>query len=98
MAGMSLAAARYPTQLFELALALIGLVPALIIGKRMKGGSVFLLYGIWFSAFRLWMLPLRSLPYEELITNMVYPALYITLIAIGAIVLFIVNKEKERIY
>jgi len=97
MVGMSLATARYPTQLFELSLALIGLVPALIIGKRMKGGSVFLLYGIWFSAFRLAILPLRSLPYEDLVVNAVYPALYITLIAIGVAALTFVNKETAQL-
>ena len=96
MVGMSLATARYPTQLFELALALIGLVPALMIGKKMKTGSVFLLYGIWFSAFRLTILPLRSLPYEDLIVNAVYPALYITLISIGVAVLIFVNKEATQ--
>ena len=97
MAGMSLATARYPTQLFELALALTGLVPALMIGKKMKGGSVFLIYGIWFSAFRLAILPLRSLPYEDLVINAVYPAMYLTLIAVGAFVLIFANKETAQI-
>jgi len=97
MVGMSLATARYPTQLFELALALIGLVPALMIGNKMKGGSVFLLYGIWFSAFRLAILPLRSLPYEDLIVHAIYPALYITLISIGVAVLIFINKETTQI-
>ena len=94
MVGMSLATARYPTQLFELALALTGLVPALMIGNRMKGGSVFLIYGIWFSAFRLAILPLRSLPYDDLVVNTVYPALYTTLIVIGIAVLIFVNRQK----
>jgi len=93
--GTSLPANRYPTQLFELALALLGLVPALVFGRKLKSGSRFLLYGAWFSAMRLSMLPLRSLPYPDIVNNALYPALYLTLTALGAAALILLNKKRD---
>ena len=77
--------AVYPTQLFELALALIGLIPAMLIYFRGKSpqGTAFLLYGIWFSAMRLAVLPFRSLPYPDIVIYLVYPLLYAAAIAVG---------------
>jgi len=91
--GFTLPTIRYPTQLFELALALLGLIPALLIGRKLKSGSAFLLYGAWFSAARLAILPLRSLPYTGLVKSVVYPALYIALAALGVSALILLNKK-----
>ena len=91
--GFSLPAVRYPTQLFELSLALPGLIPAILIGRRLKSGSAFLVYGAWFSAARLAVLPLRSLPYTEFVKNVVYPALYLALTALGVTTLILINNK-----
>ena len=92
---LSLPTKRYPTQLFELALALLGIIPALAVGRRLKQGSGFMLYGVWFSMARLAVLPLRSLPYDDIVTNAVYPALYLTLTALGAAALISINKRRQ---
>jgi len=94
---VALPSMRYPTQLFELALALIGLIPALVFGRRLKSCSVFLLYGAWFSLMRLVILPLRSLPYSDIIKNAAYPALYLTLTALAVIAIIIINRRQCQI-
>ncbi|HOO29255.1 MAG TPA: hypothetical protein PLU43_12385, partial [Lachnospiraceae bacterium] len=84
--------AVYPTKLFEASLALIGLIPIIRIylfrKKRIQKGVCFLLYAVWFSAMRLAVLPLRSFPYEAVITHVFYPALYLTVIAAGSLLLW----------
>ena len=72
-----------PTQLFELILALVVLIPALIVFKKKKvfpNGSAFLIYASLFCVMRLIILPLRRLPYEPWIKLYFYPAFYIILI------------------
>ena len=88
---------RYPTQLFELVLALLGLAPALVFGRRLKDGSKFLLYGTWFTVMRLVILPLRLLPYPEIVKHTIYPALYLTLTAFGIATLILINKETVEV-
>ena len=77
----------YPTQLFELGFALLGLVPVLWLYFRRKvpSGIPFLVYGIWFTAMRWVILPLRELPYPEYIVTIVYPLIYSFLIAAGCV-------------
>ena len=94
ISGIPLPTKRYPTQLFELALALLGLIPALLLGRKLKPGSRFLLYGAWFSASRLAILPLRSLPYDDIIKNTIYPALYLSLAILGVAALVITNRKR----
>jgi len=96
--GIQLQANRYPTQLFELAFALLGLVPALVFGRRLISGSKFLLYGAWFSAMRFAILPLRSLPYDDFVIRAFYPALYLTLTVLGAAALILINKKEFSPY
>lgn len=81
--------AVYPTQLFELALALLGLIPALVVHIRGKSspGTMFLLYAVLFSAMRLAILPLRSLPYPDIVTKLVYPLMYAGAVIAGIILL-----------
>ena len=94
--AFTLQAKRYPTQLFELALALFGLIPALAFGRKLSQGSTFLLYGVWFSVARIVILPLRSLPYDDIVKNAAYPALYLTLTALSAAALVFINKRRQE--
>lgn len=87
--------AVYPTQLFEAVLALVGLIPAFLVNRRRKfsAGTSFFVYGIWFTAMRWAILPLRSLPYSDGITRIFYPALYGFLILVGAFILWRINRK-----
>jgi phosphatidylglycerol:prolipoprotein diacylglycerol transferase len=87
----------FPAQLFELGLALLGLVPVLwfYFRRRLPRGGAFLLYGIWFSAMRLAILPLRSLPYSAAVSHIFYPVLYVILIIIGLAVFFWFRKKNR---
>ncbi len=92
--------AVYPTQLFELAPALLGLAPALWFYLRGKAppGTSFLLYGVWFSAMRLAILPLRGLPYPDIVTKLVYPLIYAGTAAAGVVALLrICGKAKKSL-
>ncbi len=90
---------RYPTQLFEMGLALLGLIPVLwmYFRKRLPKGTAFLFYGVWFSAMRLTILPLRSIPYPDIVVKLIYPLLYIALILIGLILIKQLYK-KAKLY
>jgi len=87
----------FPTQLFELTLALLGLAPILWLyfRRRLSQGAAFLLYGIWFSVMRLAMLPLRSLPYPTMISHIFYPVFYVLLIIIGLVALLLLYKKNR---
>jgi phosphatidylglycerol:prolipoprotein diacylglycerol transferase len=87
----------YPTQLYELSLALLGLIPVLWLyfRRRLPSGAAFLLYGTWFSALRLAVLPLRSLTYARIVVNLFYPLFYIGLI-LGGLFLFIRLYKKDK--
>ncbi|MDD4542704.1 MAG: prolipoprotein diacylglyceryl transferase [Clostridia bacterium] len=92
-----------PTQLFELILALVVIIPALIVLKKKKvfpNGSAFLIYASLFCAMRLIILPLRRLPYEPWIKLYFYPAFYIiliiTLLAIFSIRYYMKVKGKAE--
>ena len=87
----------HPTQLYELAGALIGVPLAMLLAKklRLREGARFLIYGIWFSAVRLAVLPLRELSYGETVTKTVYPAIYLALIALGIVLLAV--RESLRV-
>lgn len=88
--------AVYPTQLFEMSLALIGLIPVmwLYFRKKPRAGTVFLLYGIWFTAMRWAILPLRNLPYSETVTQVFLPLLYGGLIIAGIVLLWRTSGRK----
>jgi phosphatidylglycerol:prolipoprotein diacylglycerol transferase len=96
--GSPPSAAVYPTQLFELALALLGLIPAMWLYFRGKSppGTAFLVYGVWFSAMRLAVLPLRSLPYPPVVTALVYPLLYAGTIVAGIALLIYIHKKAKK--
>ena len=87
----------FPTQLFELTLALLGLAPILwfYFRRRLPHGAAFLLYGMWFSGMRLAILPLRSLPYPSIVSHIFYPVFYILLIIIGLVALLLLYKKNH---
>jgi phosphatidylglycerol:prolipoprotein diacylglycerol transferase len=72
----------YPTQLFELIIAALGLFLIPTLSKRfgLKTGSTAILYAMWFTAMRLGVLPLRSLPYAPFVVDVFYPVIYVTII------------------
>ena len=86
----------HPTQLYELAGALIGVPLAILLAKKLKlhDGARFLIYGTWFCAVRLAVLPLRELSYGDAVTKIVYPAIYLALIALGIVLLAV--RERKR--
>ena len=94
--SMTVAKAVHPTQLYELAGALIGIPLAILLAKklRLREGARFLIYGAWFCLMRLAVLPFRSLGYGELVTKFIYPALYLLLAALC--VLLLILREKKR--
>lgn len=79
----------HPTQLYELFGAAIGIPLTLWAVKRfhLPAGGRFLCYGVWFSAMRLAVLPLRALRYPVWVKWGVYPVLYLALIVTGAVLL-----------
>lgn len=76
---------RHPTQLYEASLALLGLIAVYWhrLRKQPPAGVSFLAYGSFFSAMRLLILPLRSLPYTQLMQSVLYPLFYLALIGVG---------------
>ncbi len=79
----------HPTQLYELILALIGIPVCLSVARRFRlpAGGRFLCYEIWFCTMRLLVLPLRSLPYPPVVKILIYPVLYLGLMAGGGLLL-----------
>ena len=77
--------AVHPTQLYELFGAAVGLPLAVWLSRCLclRPGAVFLLYGAWFSAVRLAVLPLRTLTYPDVVRNIFYPLLYLSLTILG---------------
>jgi phosphatidylglycerol:prolipoprotein diacylglycerol transferase len=85
----------HPTQLYELALAALGLPLCVWLAKRRRlpAGGLFLLYGTWFCLMRLAVLPLRSLSYPAAVKNIVYPLLYLLLAALGV---FLLLRQRKK--
>lgn len=88
----------WPTQLFELGLALLGLAVILPLVRRMKlaEGSAALMYAIWFTAARWMVLPFRLYPYSLVVTEVFYPILYGTIILVCGVLLYWRNRELEK--
>ncbi len=87
----------WPTQIFEAGLAVAGLVLILPLSRRLRlaEGSAALLYAVWFTAARWAVLPLRSLPYDSLVTGVLYPVLYGTIILTCAVILYVRSREQS---
>jgi phosphatidylglycerol:prolipoprotein diacylglycerol transferase len=88
----------YPTQIFELLLALLGLIPALWLyfRKRAPTGVPFLVYGIWFTAMRWGILYIREMPYPSYVTEIIYPVIYAAVIGCGVALLIFKMRQKIR--
>jgi len=87
----------HPTQLYELALALIGIPLCLWLVKKCRAGTggLFYIYGAWFSTMRLVVLPFRSLNYPDVVKNVVYPAIYFVLIIVGVLLFVRACRKKD---
>ena len=85
----------HPTQIYEIYGALAFLLFVLLICRKIeaKPGTRFLLYAAFFSAMRLLVLPLRSLPYPGVVTKVLYPGLYLAVIAVGIAGAFALNGK-----
>ena len=99
--ALGLAAFRqpvHPTQLYELLGAAAGIPLALWAAKRfsLPAGGRFLVYGVWFSAVRLAVLPLRALRYPGWVRWGLYPAVYLAIIAGGLLLLGRARRKKAR--
>jgi prolipoprotein diacylglyceryltransferase len=86
----------HPTQLYELAAALIGLPVCRFLTKRFRAeeGGLFSLYMAWFCLMRLMILPLRALPYAAVVTHVFYPGVYAALAILG-LVLFCRKRKRQ---
>lgn len=75
----------YPTQLYEIAGAVLALAAALLLRKWLKNrpGVFAAAFGAAFSLARLLVMPLRIWPYPDYIVRIVYPAFYALLILSG---------------
>jgi phosphatidylglycerol---prolipoprotein diacylglyceryl transferase len=79
----------HPTQIYEMLAALAVAILAFIIIKKGKpSGTAFLLCGIFFSAFRLFNMQLRVLPYPDEILMIWYPLLYVGIMIICGMLLY----------
>lgn len=87
----------HPTQLYELLGAAVGIPVVILICRRLKlkDGSLFLLYGAWFSAVRLAVLPLRVFTYADGVKEICYPLLYGALILLGIVFTMIINRRPR---
>lgn len=77
----------HPTPLYELIGALFLALSVHVITKQYRlltrRGAVFWLSALMYSALRTALFPLRQFPYPPLMINVVYPTLYIGLIALS---------------
>lgn len=89
----------HPTQLYELfgAAFCLALVWAMHKGRCALPGSRFLLFGSLFCIMRLIVLPFRALAYPELVSKILYPALYggLALTGLGILLYRIIVFKKE---
>jgi phosphatidylglycerol:prolipoprotein diacylglycerol transferase len=86
----------WPVQLFELTLALLGLAIVMPLSRKLRlaEGSAALMYAMWFSTARWAVLPLRSLPYSQFITDLFYPMLYCAIIVACGWMLYCRNNKR----
>jgi phosphatidylglycerol:prolipoprotein diacylglycerol transferase len=82
-AGLFEPLAVHPTQLYEAIYALLGAGLALWLhGRKTRPGTPLLVFILWLTTFRLANHFLRALPYDPLVTNIVYPAFYMAIILV----------------
>lgn len=85
----------HPTQIYELGAALLGsFVAFYILKKKLPDGVAFLIFGIWFSAFRWFNYYFRVAPPTFDASPNFYPIFYFAIICVCSYLLY--NKLKER--
>ena len=78
----------YPTQLMEMGLTLSFLPLGIwLYNKYRCRGVVVSAFVVWFAALRLFVLQFRELPYSGIVTDYIYPAIYIVCILTGILML-----------
>ena len=91
--------AVYPTQLFELFGAALGLAVILPLCQRkaFPDGVKAVLYAMWFTLVRLAVHPFRAFPYDKRVVTAAYPVFYCTLLlALGITLILLIKKSKEE--
>ena len=75
----------------------MGLPLVLLVCSRLHAvpGSRCMLYLAFFSGVRLAVLPFRALPYPGLVKEVVYPLLYVGLMAFGVVWTVRQNRRPE---
>lgn len=96
LSGMTVAPV-HPTQLYELLAALAGaLLAFILIRKKAPDGTAFLVFAIWFSAFRWLNLNWRVMPAVTTVPDYFYPILYAAIIAVCSIILVILLHDSNK--
>ncbi len=87
----------YPTQIFEMVLALLGLIPVIWLysSGRFPPGTSFLSYFIWACIMRWVVLYFRELPYPSVVINVVYPLTYALMAAAAGVILFFLSRNHN---
>lgn len=87
----------HPTQLYEIAGALVAILSAIILVRtfRLKEGSRAAIFAAVFCAARWIILPFRETPYSEEIVSVFYPIVYGVMIVICISWLAILNLHRD---
>ena len=85
----------HPTQLYEIAGALIAVILAIIIGRYFGQGGRTVIFGGLFALARWIVLPLRALPYKHEVIHTVYPTLYGASVTLAVVLLIILWRRKR---
>ncbi len=90
----------HPTQVYELVGAAVGLPLIIWLCRhfRMRDGALFLLYGAWFSAVRLAVLPLRALTYSSVVKTVIYPLIYLLFCLCGIVLALLRGRQRETLF
>ena len=90
----------HPTQVYELVGAAVGLPLIIWLCRhfRMRDGALFLLYGAWFSAVRLAVLPLRALTYSSVVKTVIYPFIYLLFCLCGIVLALLRGRQRETLF
>lgn len=86
----------HPTQLYELIGAAFGLAAVAVVSRKYfkLPGMRFLCYAGIFSAMRLLVFPLRALSYPPVVKNILYPGLYLCVIAASAVGIHLLKNHN----
>lgn len=87
----------HPTQIYELAYSLVGAALAYWIWrKKTTPGVAVLAFAVWLTTLRLFNHYLRALAYDDAITQIGYPAMYLVILIMGAFLLYKKSRGDIR--